>query len=128
MKDHSDILIKTMGALYPFIIIFGIYVIVNGHITPGGGFQGGTILAACFIIHYLVTTEKSVSLTFLNLLEKMIYLAIIALPIVIVLYGSAGLSHHLKVIYLMIMNLLIGVKVCSGLTVIFFRFIFFESR
>ncbi len=31
--------------LYPFIIIFGLYVILHGHLTPGGGFQGGAVVA-----------------------------------------------------------------------------------
>ena len=35
--------------LAPFIAIFAIYVILNGHISPGGGFQGGAILGALFI-------------------------------------------------------------------------------
>lgn len=33
----------------PLILIFGFYVIVHGHYSPGGGFQGGVILAACFM-------------------------------------------------------------------------------
>jgi len=31
--------------LYPFIVIFGLYVIMHGHLTPGGGFQGGAVIA-----------------------------------------------------------------------------------
>lgn len=32
--------------LLPAILLFGIYVIVNGHLSPGGGFSGGAVLAA----------------------------------------------------------------------------------
>ncbi len=35
--------------LAPFIAIFAVYVILNGHISPGGGFQGGTVLGALYI-------------------------------------------------------------------------------
>lgn len=38
----------------PFIIIFGLYVIYHGEIGPGGGFQGGVIIAAGFILYGLV--------------------------------------------------------------------------
>ncbi|HOS81760.1 MAG TPA: MnhB domain-containing protein [Methanolinea sp.] len=31
--------------LYPLITIFGLYVVVHGHLTPGGGFQGGAVIA-----------------------------------------------------------------------------------
>lgn len=38
----------------PFILIFGVYVILHGELGPGGGFQGGVILAAAFILYGLV--------------------------------------------------------------------------
>ncbi|MCG7855277.1 MAG: sodium:proton antiporter [Methanoregulaceae archaeon] len=31
--------------LYPFALIFGLYIILHGHLTPGGGFQGGAVVA-----------------------------------------------------------------------------------
>jgi multicomponent Na+:H+ antiporter subunit B len=41
----------------PFIILFAIYVIVHGHDSPGGGFQGGTILAATFILIRMIRQD-----------------------------------------------------------------------
>lgn len=38
----------------PFILVFGVYVILHGELGPGGGFQGGVILAAGFILYGLV--------------------------------------------------------------------------
>jgi multicomponent Na+:H+ antiporter subunit B len=38
----------------PFILMFGIYVILHGELGPGGGFQGGVIVAAGFILYGLV--------------------------------------------------------------------------
>lgn len=32
--------------LVPFVFIFGLYVIMHGHLTPGGGFQGGAVFAS----------------------------------------------------------------------------------
>lgn len=40
--------------LLPFIFVFGLYVILHGEVGPGGGFQGGVILAAGFILYGLV--------------------------------------------------------------------------
>lgn len=34
----------------PFIQLFGLYVVFHGHYSPGGGFQGGAIVAAGFIL------------------------------------------------------------------------------
>lgn len=45
--------------LAPFILVFAVYVILNGHITPGGGFQGGTMLGALIIALTLVLDERT---------------------------------------------------------------------
>ena len=37
--------------LVPPIIIFGIYVVLNGHLSPGGGFSGGAIIGAALILY-----------------------------------------------------------------------------
>ena len=45
MKPLS-IIVTSIGDLFAwFMIVFGVYVINNGHNTPGGGFQGGAIVA-----------------------------------------------------------------------------------
>ena len=49
--DHSRIIVgTTCRLLVPVIQVFALYVIGHGHYSPGGGFQGGVILAASFII------------------------------------------------------------------------------
>jgi len=45
--------------LAPFILVFAVYVILNGHVTPGGGFQGGTMLGALVIALTLVLDERT---------------------------------------------------------------------
>lgn len=50
----SEILDAACRLLTPFILLFAIYVIVHGHDSPGGGFQGGAILAAAMILIRLV--------------------------------------------------------------------------
>ena len=49
-KDDS-ILQKITFLLFPIIVIFGIYVVLNGHISPGGGFSGGAIIGAGLILY-----------------------------------------------------------------------------
>ena len=49
-KDDS-ILQRITFVLFPVIVIFGIYVILNGHISPGGGFSGGAIVGAALILY-----------------------------------------------------------------------------
>ena len=49
--QDDTILQKITFLLFPIIVIFGIYVILNGHISPGGGFSGGAIIGAGLILY-----------------------------------------------------------------------------
>jgi len=49
-KYRNLVVSIAVRAITPFIFLFGIYIIMFGHYSPGGGFQGGTILAACLIL------------------------------------------------------------------------------
>jgi multisubunit Na+/H+ antiporter MnhB subunit len=46
MSGMSKIVKTATNILFPFIMIFGLYIIAHGHLTPGGGFQGGAIVAS----------------------------------------------------------------------------------
>ena len=51
IQEQESIVIKTVArVLVPFIQLFALYVIMHGHSSPGGGFQGGVILAASFLL------------------------------------------------------------------------------
>ncbi len=51
ITKYEDVIVKTITRLLiPFIQIYGLYVIAHGHESPGGGFQGGVILGASFIL------------------------------------------------------------------------------
>lgn len=39
--------------MFPFTLLLGIYIVLHGHLTPGGGFQGGVLLASGFYFVYL---------------------------------------------------------------------------
>lgn len=48
---NDAILQMAASFLVPIIIIFGIYVILNGHLGPGGGFSGGAIIGAGLVLY-----------------------------------------------------------------------------
>jgi multicomponent Na+:H+ antiporter subunit B len=52
MRRQFDSPIVLLGArlLSPYIMVFGWYVIFHGHYSPGGGFQGGALLAASILL------------------------------------------------------------------------------
>ena len=63
INEHTpgeDLIIKTaVRLMVPFAQLFGLYVIVHGHYSPGGGFQGGVILGAAFIMLALAYDLKT---------------------------------------------------------------------
>lgn len=128
MDERSEILTKMIGILFPFIIIFGIYIIFNGHKTPGGGFQGGAVLSAIFISRYLVSPTQSIEIEVFQVIEKAIFVLILTIPAMFIFLGINMLFPILNEYYLIAMNTLIGIKVCCGLSIVFFRFVIFESR
>lgn len=51
IRESQDVIVKTLARLLvPFIVIYALYVVMHGHHSPGGGFQGGVILAASFVL------------------------------------------------------------------------------
>lgn len=59
-KVGESLIIQTaVRMLIPFIQLFGLYVIVHGHYSPGGGFQGGVILGSSFIIMALAFDQQA---------------------------------------------------------------------
>ena len=51
-EPKNDLILQHQAnILVPLILLFGIYVIMNGHISPGGGFSGGAIMGAGLILY-----------------------------------------------------------------------------
>ena len=66
IQDSHDVIVKTLARLLmPFMLVFALYVVMHGHYSPGGGFQGGVILAAGFVLlvisYGLEQTKKRMS-------------------------------------------------------------------
>jgi len=84
MNSGMSIIVRTITRLvYGLALVFGFYVIMHGHLTPGGGFQGGAVVASAFALllvafgaagvkgrlnhHLLQTLEEIGALAFLAL-------------------------------------------------------------
>jgi multicomponent Na+:H+ antiporter subunit B len=50
LPPSGELLTTGTRLLVPLILLLGVYVFVNGHLTPGGGFQGGAILASAVLM------------------------------------------------------------------------------
>ncbi len=75
----SEILQTGAGLLLPLILAFGVYIFLHGHLTPGGGFQGGVVIASGLLLALLAGTFKDVPhglLQYLEMLSGASYVAI----------------------------------------------------
>jgi multicomponent Na+:H+ antiporter subunit B len=57
-EKPSLILSTGCRLLFPLVLLFGAYIFIHGHLTPGGGFQGGAIIASAFVLMYLGCHEE----------------------------------------------------------------------
>lgn len=128
MNEESSVVSMMTGLLYPFVIIFGVYVILNGHDTPGGGFQGGAILATLFIGRFIVHPVNDIKPQLLHDIEQALFAAILLVATLFLFSTVSRTYPALNTAFLVLMNVLIGFKVCLGLTIVVFRFGFDEDR
>jgi energy-converting hydrogenase B subunit I len=68
-------IVRTVAnQLIVFILIFGLYVIVHGHLTPGGGFQGGAVIVSGVVMLLVAFSsqefKKSLSERLLSIMES----------------------------------------------------------
>ncbi len=69
--EASEILKSGTGLLLPLIVAFGIYIFIHGHLTPGGGFQGGVVIASGLLLTLLAGTALDVPHGSLGILEML---------------------------------------------------------
>ncbi len=108
--------------LFPFILLYGLYIILNGDLSPGGGFQGGVVLGASYVLLYFISGENSLNVRIVLKLEKIlfIFLLLVAFSSYItkgtpISSFSFGMGYTYKAINLILLNTIIGLKVTLGI-------------
>lgn len=86
--NEDPILQGTAKVLVPVIFIFGIYIILNGQISPGGGFSGGAILGAGMILYVSAFGFKKTQRWF----NENVYR--VAKVTALIMYGCIGLYYY----------------------------------
>ena len=133
----SFIVKRTFGFLTPFIFLFGIYVITHGHLSPGGGFQGGVILASISIIFSIIYGTgfeyERIKPQVKTIMETGGALLFIFMGILGIIYESGFLDNlnftnqRLGTLFsagsIPLINLGVGFKVGAGLAIIFYSMI-----
>jgi multicomponent Na+:H+ antiporter subunit B len=93
------LIVKTISSWVKMLVfLFGIYIILFGHITPGGGFAGGVILACSYVLIMLAFgrdyTEENLSLKLASKLDCTGALLFIAIALVGFLYGGLSFFYN----------------------------------
>ena len=94
--DATTLVSRAAAAL---ILLFGVYMVLHGTVTPGGGFQGGVIAASSFMLLYLGegyrAWQRLMRIAIMDILEgggTFIFVAAAALPLA---FGYAALENTL---------------------------------
>lgn len=70
LKAQSNFMLRTASKLlFPIITLYGVYVMIYGHLSPGGGFQGGVIIASGVLLLLVSSREFRVPHSFIVVLE-----------------------------------------------------------
>lgn len=116
MKE-SKILKSMSHFIYPFVILYGFYVTIHGDLTPGGGFQGGSIIATGLLLMTFFSDVRF-NLIKLNKIEKILFLFLIIISMSSFISKGVFFTNPLgnfKRIFLIVLNLILGFKVSIGL-------------
>ena len=125
--SQNTIVQTTAKILLPFIIMFGAYVIINGADSVGGGFQGGAVISSAFIVRWIISPDKDIDIRYMKMAERILLLALVFTGMLL-MGQSMAMRFVSGRVWMLCINILIGIKVTCGLTIIFFRFVFFEGR
>jgi multicomponent Na+:H+ antiporter subunit B len=141
------VIVKTISSWVKVLIfLFGIYIILFGHLTPGGGFAGGVILASSYVLLMLAFgrefVEENLSLGIASKLDCLGVLLFIALAMFGFIYGFASffwnfihqklqLGEPLNLISagtIPLSNIAIGLKVGASLFLVIFTLSIFRPK
>lgn len=96
-EPKNDIILqKAAFFLVPMIIIFGIYVILNGHLSPGGGFSGGAIIGSGLILYVNAYGFKKIERFFTQKTYKTICFVALLFYCLAKTYSFYCGAHHLE--------------------------------
>jgi len=142
MKGMTLIVKKTTQLIAGMIFMYGIYVIVHGHLTPGGGFAGGVIIAGSFILITLAYGGDFMKLlkaeSGTTIIESCATIMVIMLAVAGFLFGTKiffnnflpkGIAGHLvSAGVLPLYNIFVGAEVAASIFVIFLSLIIFKEE
>jgi multicomponent Na+:H+ antiporter subunit B len=131
-KPSSEIVITAAQLLVPMVFLFGVYVFVNGHLSPGGGFQGGAIVAAGSLLLLLALPAAELRQRLIAVTESLSGFGYVVIGVLGVLLAGGFLDNRIMSLgtygtlfsagAIPIIYTLVGLKVGSELSAVLGRF------
>lgn len=118
--------------MLPFLLLYSIYIITHGHLTPGGGFQGGVLLASTIILVCIVYgLQKAEHIIKRETSHKVEVIAGILLALLVVfeffirksLFATESLFRLWSGGEIMFLNITAGVMVMMAFLLIFYSMV-----
>jgi multisubunit Na+/H+ antiporter MnhB subunit len=134
---------KVCQFIAPTIFLFGLYITVFGHLSPGGGFAGGVIMASAFILQILANGSLLEKLKKekwnLEIAEGVSIFGFLILALLGLLVAGAAvffrdflppgkIGNLISGGMIPIGNLIIGTEVCASISLIFVALIIYKDE
>jgi multicomponent Na+:H+ antiporter subunit B len=128
----SVVVKTTIRLLFPFLLVYAAYIIANGHLGPGGGFQGGVIASCAFLLLSVALGYGKASQLYdelkLSVVENLAAAAYVLIGLVGIAAAGAFLENNwlpygsigklISAGFMLPLNIAIGVKVAAGTFII----------
>jgi multicomponent Na+:H+ antiporter subunit B len=131
-REPSEIVRNGAEVILPIIFLFGAYVIMNGHLSAGGGFQGGAVVASGVMLLVLALPASRLHLGFLSATESLAGVLYVLIGILGLVFAGGFLDSRilppgdfgtlLIAGAIPLVSTLLGIKVGAELSVIIDRF------
>ncbi len=143
MKGMTIIVKKVTQIICGIIFLYGIYIIVHGHLTPGGGFAGGTIIAGSFILLIISFGSEFIALkkeeTGSSILESSAILVFLIVAAVGIVLGGVGIffvnylpkgvvGQLISSGFIPIFNVAVGIEVAAALLTVFLALLIYRDE
>lgn len=132
VTPSSELVKNGAAVLLPLIAIFAVYIIMNGHISAGGGFQGGAVIASGVMLVLLADPGKRLSLDALSAIESLAGLLFVLVGVAGLIWAGGFLDNRFLPLgqfgaffsagAIPVISVLLGIKVGCELSVVIDRF------
>lgn len=131
-RRPSELVENGAEVILPMLFLFGAYVIMNGHLSAGGGFQGGAVVASAVMLLLLAKPSSRLHHGFLSVTESLAGVLYVSIGILGLVFAAGFLDSHIlpkgefgtlfSAGAIPLISTLLGIKVGAELSVIIDRF------